>query len=81
MLKIKDTYVSSKDVMLIELEVQTEYSLYESVNYYFMVIRYFNGAVARIEVNDKDEYFSQAEEICNIIRLEEERSKHENNRK
>lgn len=81
MLKIKDTYVSTKDVMLIELEVQTEYSLYESVNYYFMIIRYFNGAVARIEVNNREEYESQAEEICNIIRLEEEREKYENNRK
>ena len=78
MYKINDTYVSTKDIMLIELETQTEYTIGDTFYYYFLIIRYFNGAYARIEVKSVDEYLENAEEICNIMRLREEKEKYEN---
>lgn len=69
MIRVKDTYIVTKDIMAIELETVTKYILYQSepdINY-TMIIRYFNEASVRIPMETKDEYFETADMIRDRI--------------
>lgn len=73
MLRIRDTYISFKNIMALELEHETMYEWGEELNHFTLIVRYFNDAVVRISIDSRNEYDDIADRICSIMSIEEGR--------
>ena len=74
MIRVKDTYISSRDIMSLELETETVCVLYgENYTIHRLIVTYFNGCSVRIGLNTEEEYEEACKAICRDLEIIEAR--------